>query len=159
MKCTDKEWQHCRVEKMGCPGCYYYEIEVGDYVRTIYGKIDRVTEIIIDKFHTKYYGKEIVKGLNETIGNEKDIVKHSKNIIDLIEPGDYVNGHKINNITNDEYEVYGDDDWVTKKGIHLECGDEEGCIIIESDNIKSIVTKEQFKQVEFEIKEEEKCFN
>lgn len=23
MKCTDKEWQHCRVEKMGCSGCYY----------------------------------------------------------------------------------------------------------------------------------------
>lgn len=30
MKCTDKEWQHCRVEKMGCPGCYYDEIEVGE---------------------------------------------------------------------------------------------------------------------------------
>jgi hypothetical protein len=27
MKCTDKEWQHCRVEKMGCPGCYYDEAE------------------------------------------------------------------------------------------------------------------------------------
>lgn len=25
MKCTDKEWQHCQVEKMGCPGCYYDE--------------------------------------------------------------------------------------------------------------------------------------
>lgn len=23
MKCNDKEWQHCRVEKMGCKGCYY----------------------------------------------------------------------------------------------------------------------------------------
>lgn len=22
-KCGDKEWQHCRVEKMGCIGCYY----------------------------------------------------------------------------------------------------------------------------------------
>lgn len=21
--CTPKEWDHCRVEKMGCPGCYY----------------------------------------------------------------------------------------------------------------------------------------
>lgn len=25
MKCNDKEWQHCRVEKMGCKGCYYDE--------------------------------------------------------------------------------------------------------------------------------------
>lgn len=27
MKCGDKEWQHCRVEKMGCTGCYYNAIE------------------------------------------------------------------------------------------------------------------------------------
>lgn len=24
MKCTSKEWDTCRVEKRGCPGCYYY---------------------------------------------------------------------------------------------------------------------------------------
>lgn len=23
MICGDKEWEHCRVEKMGCTGCYY----------------------------------------------------------------------------------------------------------------------------------------
>ena len=23
MKCDDKEWMHCRVEKMGCKGCHY----------------------------------------------------------------------------------------------------------------------------------------
>ena len=22
-KCTEKEWQHCQVEKRGCKGCYY----------------------------------------------------------------------------------------------------------------------------------------
>lgn len=27
MKCTDKEWKHCRVEKMGCDGCYYDDKE------------------------------------------------------------------------------------------------------------------------------------
>lgn len=27
MPCTDAEWEHCRVEKMGCDGCYYYEKE------------------------------------------------------------------------------------------------------------------------------------
>lgn len=25
MKCTGKEWDTCRVEKMGCHGCYYDE--------------------------------------------------------------------------------------------------------------------------------------
>lgn len=27
MECTDKEWEHCRVEKLGCEGCYYYKKE------------------------------------------------------------------------------------------------------------------------------------
>lgn len=26
MKCTDKEWKHCRVEKMGCNGCFYDDL-------------------------------------------------------------------------------------------------------------------------------------
>lgn len=26
MKCGDKEWMHCRVEKMGCRGCHYDEL-------------------------------------------------------------------------------------------------------------------------------------
>lgn len=25
MKCSGKEWDTCRVEKMGCKGCYYDE--------------------------------------------------------------------------------------------------------------------------------------
>ena len=27
MKCTGTgyDWDHCRVEKMGCPGCYHYK--------------------------------------------------------------------------------------------------------------------------------------
>lgn len=28
MRCSDKEWQHCRVEKMGCPGCFYDEKDI-----------------------------------------------------------------------------------------------------------------------------------
>ena len=28
MKCTGTsyDWDHCRVEKMGCPGCYHYKM-------------------------------------------------------------------------------------------------------------------------------------
>lgn len=26
-KCDDKEWMHCRVEKMGCDGCHYEDRE------------------------------------------------------------------------------------------------------------------------------------
>lgn len=28
MKCTGKEWDTCRVEKMGCRGCYYDEKKI-----------------------------------------------------------------------------------------------------------------------------------
>lgn len=28
MKCTDKERETCQVEKMGCDGCYYNEINI-----------------------------------------------------------------------------------------------------------------------------------
>ena len=31
MKCTGKEWDTCRVEKMGCPGCYYTDEIYGKY--------------------------------------------------------------------------------------------------------------------------------
>ena len=24
-KCDDEEWKDCRVEKMGCQGCYYFQ--------------------------------------------------------------------------------------------------------------------------------------
>lgn len=43
MKCGDKEWQHCRVEKMGCTGCYYDEIEVKEYIR-IHEEIAQITK-------------------------------------------------------------------------------------------------------------------
>lgn len=67
----------------------------------------------------------------------EDIVKHSKNLIDLIEIGDIVNGHLV----IDKYEdvdEYGNNFW---------------CLIIEDDSllnrsireedIKTILTKEQ----------------
>lgn len=38
MKCTGKEWDTCRVEKMGCPGCYYT-----DEIYCKYNKERRIT--------------------------------------------------------------------------------------------------------------------
>ena len=69
-------------------------------------------------------------------------------LIDLIRPGDYVNGLRINSITevdknNDvrlvwHLNTYGDDD-----------------ISFSNEEIKSIVTKEQFESVKYEVKENE----
>lgn len=69
-------------------------IEVNEYVRTKDG--------IIDKAIIEYNGKCNNSNCSEkhisckyNYYNEKDIVKHSKQLIDLIEVGDYVNGELI----------------------------------------------------------------
>ena len=62
-------------------------IEVGEYVRTKKGKIDKVTN---DNCYMPQYIE-----CKKSLLYKEDIIKHSKNIIDLIEVGDYVNGHKI----------------------------------------------------------------
>ena len=68
-------------------------IEVGEYVRTNYGRICKV--INNDYFMPRYLECE-----NEMLIDRTNIVKHSKNIIDLIEVGDYINGQKVYKITS-----------------------------------------------------------
>ena len=40
MKCTGKEWDTCRVEKMGCAGCYYTDMKEMKYYK------DRKIEVL-----------------------------------------------------------------------------------------------------------------
>lgn len=122
------------------------EIKINDYVRTIYGKIDKVTEIIKGKHHTAYKGKEIVKGLNETIGTETDIVKHSKNIKELVEAGDFINGMQVDEFDGEEetalgIPVYEDGEFNTLNFY----------VPIESINIRTILTKEKFESECFKV--------
>lgn len=76
------------------------EIQVGEYVRTNYGIIDK----IINKDDKNYFldgEKGIIVDLKDRIGTPiSDITKHSKNIIDLIEVGDFVNGNRVYKVTN-----------------------------------------------------------
>ena len=62
-------------------------IEVNEYVRTKDGKIDK---LINSNFYMSIY-VECEKGLYLI----ESIVKHSKQLIDLIEVGDYVNGIEV----------------------------------------------------------------
>lgn len=64
------------------------DIKVGKYVRSKSGSIGKITKIEDNKF--LYENKTLITW----IGN---VTKHSFNLIDLIEVGDYVNGHKIVN--------------------------------------------------------------
>ena len=99
-------------------------IEVGDYVRSRNGSIGKVTKIEDDKY--LYENKELIT----FIGN---VVKHSKNIIDLIEVGDLV---FIEDFFNYSFIHIFDETM-------LEALKED---IKEDVKIKSILTHEQYSQ-------------
>ena len=63
----------------------------------------------------------------------------SYKIIDLIQPGDYVNGYKVTYVDNDNKTLRVD-------------GFSWGTNIIENEIIKSVVTKEQFENISYEVK-------
>lgn len=66
------------------------DIEVGEYVRTKEGEIHKVIKIIEDDGDWDYYCCE-----NNAGYFAMDVAKHSKELIELIEEGDYVNGELI----------------------------------------------------------------
>lgn len=107
------------------------DIEVGDYVRSRNGSIGKVTKIEDDKY--LYENKELIT----FIGN---VVKHSKNIIDLIEVGDFVNGREVKHIAMFEgFPNYPKLIFVDEKRLIPD----DTC---ENDEIKTILTKEQYSQ-------------
>ena len=65
---------------------------------------------------------------------DDDIFKASHNIIDLIEVGDYVNGFSV----------------IHKENDMLKCG---LLVQFKENEIKSIVTKEQFEQMQYKVGE------
>lgn len=107
-------------------------IEEGEYVRTKSGLIDRIAYITDTMGDRKLVGFEKSNYCRSDLGIEKDIVKHSKNIIDLVEVGDIVNNGYI-------YEIGNTEDG--HKWIHNLNG-----LLLFEDDIKTILTKEQYMQ-------------
>lgn len=68
------------------------KLEVGMYVRTKKYGIAKIIGGISDKFNIDVFKKD---GYTLRCQKERDILKASFNIIDLIEVGDYVNGEKV----------------------------------------------------------------
>jgi hypothetical protein len=105
-------------------------IEVGEYIRTKEGKIGKIINITISDKGIKFYS------IKWDIIKYRDIKTHSKNIIDLIEKGDYVNGTKVTNIDNYD-NIYT---------IEWEYGNVYTTEIINDKFIKTILTHEQYEQ-------------
>ena len=125
-------------------------IEVGEYVRTsrgIIGKIIRVEFDEIDK-SLKWYvflGKDEFGIEKEIYTNKPYIKNHSKEPIDLIEEGDYVNGVEV----IDKYK-FGEQQRLVMAET-MEYGYENEML---EEHIKTILTKELFEANCYKVKEE-----
>ena len=117
-------------------------IEVGDFVRTDTGKIDKV-------INNNYYMPQYIV-CEKGIVDKENIVKHSKNIIDLIEVGDYVNGRLV---------------------LQTDCKTQNVCLLIPFtdtkantnimwygyEDIETILTKEQYMQNCYTVERKKEC--
>ena len=116
-------------------------MKVEEYVRTDKGLIGKV--IKKEEYDTHFileYKGQYCKRVLTTSGTDSEIVKSSPNIIDVIEVGDYVNGLKVIQMYSPE----------GKYTIWIKLSD--NTFIDNSEDIKSIATKEQFKNIEYEVK-------
>ena len=129
------------------------EIEVGEWVRTKRGTIDKIIKIYAEDTDLK----NVVRGKNGIYWKEK-IVKHSKNIKDLIEVGDIVECFVEEDVDGEDtikYEVAAIDildtngNKINEIGI---CG-EDGIEFIAFENIRSILTHEQYEQNCYRLEE------
>ena len=127
------------------------KIEPNMYVRTKCGNIFKIIggnadnwEIDIDYSkleQTEEYWLELYRyNDNYSFFDDKNIIKSSFNIIDLIESGDYVNGYEV--IKN-----------TLKDGGNIVIVQGGNCFT--NEDIKSIVTKEQFLAMEYKVESEE----
>ena len=123
------------------------EIEINEYVRTRTGHFYKITRI--DENGLIYWNKIQCGWSMEQL---KDIVvKHSKNIIDLIEVGDYVNGYKV------IYVINNTESCPSGKCVDIDSSkDSSECTLWEED-IKTILTKEQYMANYYKVGGEDEC--
>ena len=107
------------------------KLEPNMYVRTLNGivKIDKIqNDVMKDTKGCLHYG---------------DFIKASHNIIDLIEVGDYVNGEKVSYI--DDCDGAMKEYYYNYEDVEKDCGHY-------FEEIKSILTKEMFESMKYEVK-------
>ena len=104
-------------------------IEANEYVRTKDGIIGKVIKVLSNRVFLNSLGYAVLI---------KDIVKHSKQLIDLVEVGDYVNGREVKHIAM--FEGFPDyPKLIFVDETHLIPDD-----TCENDEIQTILTKEQY---------------
>ena len=113
------------------------EIKVNEYIRTKRGIIDKAVKILDNyiflesKFFITEYGE------SSTFIKKTDVVKHSPNLIDLIQCGDHVNGEPVKKIETGL-------DWGREITTTTE-------YLTNEEDIETVVTKEQFKSISYKV--------
>lgn len=133
-------------------------IKIGEYIRTsgYYSFISKIKRIEFDNearlFWFVYDKKDSDTNITrEWRINKPYIKKHSFDIIDLIEVGDYVNGYKITSISQDPF-IKGQINLWTDRD-EIDCFGDRSTIKYINKDIKSIVTKEQFANAEYRLED------
>lgn len=127
------------------------ELKEGMYVRTKYNdfcnmvairKMDEIDDdgsFWIDDYIIDTYGDEQNKL------HEEDVEFASEDIVNVIKPGDYVNGYLVTTVSKD---AYGETIVFVGQRLIEEAGYYRSYY---SKDIKTIVTKEQFALMEYEV--------
>ena len=127
------------------------ELKEGMYVRTKYNdfcnmvairKIDEIDDdgsFWIDDYIIDTYGDEQNKL------HEEDVEFASEDIVNVIKPGDYVNGYLVTTVSKD---AYGETIVFVGQRLIEEAGYYRSYY---SKDIKTIVTKEQFENMAYEV--------
>ena len=126
------------------------KFEEGMYVKYTRGTINgyvppRIAKII------DCSDNDLIKIDNGQIILRNDILKSSKNIIDLVGVGDFVNGMRI--IAKDsDNRLYVAEDLGQPYDREFSNGCFEYTLLDKNFEIKSVVTKEQFDSIKYEVK-------
>ena len=110
-------------------------MKAGDYVRFCNNSWTEIGQIIgeVEDSHDM-----IVRDKDGDSFNDNDFIKSSPNIIDLIEVGDYVNGEPVKSVLKD-----------CEGGTLLTASERE--YLVAEEDIKTVVTKEQFEAMAYKI--------
>lgn len=85
-KCDDKQWMHCRVEKMGCDGCYYEDRQLTEKEVIFQNYLNQMWDLYSKKNHD--YGDSVSKtfdeyGLTSFLVRMDDKMNHIKTLMKL----------------------------------------------------------------------------
>ena len=117
------------------------KLEAGEYVRLTRNQgINK----IIDKEDDRYILENEIADVYGDVTCflyecelKDEIVKHSKNLIDLIEKADYINGYRVENVINEEPCPSG-------KCVDIDSSKDSSECTLWKNDIQTILTKEQY---------------